>query len=54
MSIWDDETGYDRSDPKHPGWYDAACDRADIDRKRAKEDLHRAEWEEADREAEAS
>lgn len=32
------DCGYDRDDPKHPGWADAMADKADMDRKRMKED----------------
>lgn len=37
MSMWDDEAGYDRTDPKHPAWAGLQFDRADDDRKRVKE-----------------
>lgn len=34
---WDDDAGYDTSDPKHPDWGDRMLERADIERKREKE-----------------
>lgn len=43
MSMWDDEAGYDRDDPKHPDWADAIADRADLLRKREKEEQHEDE-----------
>lgn len=46
MNLFDDEAGYDRDDPKHPDWADAMADRADMDRKREKED--RAEADDRD------
>ena len=33
-----DYDAYDLDDPKHPDWEDAAAERADLERKRAKED----------------
>jgi hypothetical protein len=33
---FDDGTGYDLADPKHPTWAERMADRADDDRKRAK------------------
>jgi len=39
----DDYDGYDLDDPKHPDWGALAADRADMDRKRLKEDV----WEDA-------
>jgi hypothetical protein len=35
--MWDDEAGYDRTDPKHPSWRDNWATAADLARKRAKE-----------------
>lgn len=32
--MWDDDAGYDTSDPKHPGWADFMADGADALRKR--------------------
>lgn len=43
MSFWDDDAGYDRDDPKHPDWADAMADRADMQRKREKEERAEAE-----------
>jgi hypothetical protein len=37
MSVWDDESGYDLDDPKHPTFADRYADWADIQRKREKE-----------------
>lgn len=37
MSMWDDEAGYDRSDPKHPSFRDNWTYRTDLARKAAKE-----------------
>ncbi len=37
MSMWDDEAGYDRTDPKHPSWRDGMATAADMRRKAAKE-----------------
>ena len=34
-----DYDAYDLDDPKHPDWEDAAAERADLERKREKEDL---------------
>lgn len=42
--MWDDEAGYDRDDPKHPDFADVLADRADMERKRMKEDEHYAEY----------
>lgn len=39
--MWDDEAGYDRDDPKHPGWAGAMLDRADDLRKQRKENPER-------------
>ena len=33
-----DYDAYDLDDPKHPDWEDRAAERADLERKRAKED----------------
>ena len=37
-----DYDAYDLDDPKHPDWEDAAAERADLERKRAKEDASRS------------
>lgn len=37
MSLWDDEAGYDRDDPKHPGYGEMWRGWADDERKRRKE-----------------
>lgn len=42
--MWDPDAGYDRDDPKHPDFADAAAHKADMDRKRMKEDEHYAEY----------
>lgn len=42
--MWDDEAGYDRDDPKHPDWADAMADRADMQRKRLKEERDEDEF----------
>lgn len=38
--MYDDDTGYDLSDPKHPTFFDRMADQADLARKREKEDAH--------------
>ena len=38
-----DYDAYDLDDPKHPDWEDAAAERADLERKREKEDALEAE-----------
>ena len=43
-----DYDAYDLDDPKHPDWEDAAAERADLERKREKEDAAEA-LPEADR-----
>ena len=40
MSMWDDEAGYDRDDPKHPGWADSVL--------RAVEVMKEKRWENLD------
>ncbi len=37
MSMWDDEAGYDRTDPKHPSWRDGMATAADMRRKAARD-----------------
>jgi len=37
MSTWDDEAGYDRRDPKHPGWAESMAYASDLRRKEERE-----------------
>ena len=37
MSVWDDEAGYDRDDPKHPSFAERWLDHIDLERKRLRE-----------------
>lgn len=48
MSSWDWEAGYDRGDPKHPGWAARQFDLADFDRKHARENQPEPEPEPPD------
>lgn len=38
MTFFDDDSGYELDDPKHPTWAERMADRDDDERKRAKED----------------
>ncbi len=42
--MWDDESGYDLDDPKHPTFADRYADEADRRRKMAKEDAADDVW----------
>lgn len=45
MSMWDDEAGYSRDDPKHPGWADMHAERADHGRKAVRESAPADDYE---------